>query len=272
MPHHYVWFIWATAFLLPWIVLYLLNPPLREVMLCSSAATALFGLTEPIYVPAYWNPPSLFELAQRTGFDIESMIFTFAIGGIGVTLYNTFGGQYLVPVKAAERAKTRHRFHLVALLGPFVLFVPLYFLPWNPIYASITSLVVGAIAAVVCRPSLWKKTVIGGFLFLGIYTVFMLGLAWFAPGYIDHVWNLAALSGELIYGIPAEELLFGFAFGLYWTGVYEHFTWSESAKHPQGTTSKPASSLGLEVAGIQSSIEFRSQRNQGGEQWAVVVM
>ena len=229
MDHHYVWLVWAIAFLLPWTLLYLINPRLRSVMLRTSFTTALFGLTEPIFVPVYWNPPSLFELARRTGFDIESLIFAFAIGGIGVALYNALMRQRLVPVAAEERARPRHRFHLAALLVPFVLFVPLYFLPWNPIYAGITSLVSGAIASVVCRPGLWKKTVIGGFLFLGIYAVFMLSLVWFASGYIAEVWNLAALSGGLIYGIPAEEFLFGFAFGLYWTGVYEHFTWTESS-------------------------------------------
>jgi len=56
----------------------------------------------------------------------------------------------------------------------------------------------------------------------------MLGLKWFAPGYIEQVWNLQALSGVLFGGIPLEELLFGTAFGLYWSGVYEHFAWTES--------------------------------------------
>jgi hypothetical protein len=37
------------------------------------------------------------------------------------------------------------------------------------------------------------------------------------------------LSGVLIGGIPLEELAFGFSFGLYWAGVYEHFTWRHSA-------------------------------------------
>jgi hypothetical protein len=32
-------------------------------------------LTEPLFVPDYWNPPSLFDLARRSGFDIESVIF-----------------------------------------------------------------------------------------------------------------------------------------------------------------------------------------------------
>ena len=40
--------------------------------------------------------------------------------------------------------------------------------------------------------------------------------------------NLPVLREGLAYGIPPEELLFGFPFSLYRFGVYEHFTWSES--------------------------------------------
>ncbi len=75
------------------------------------------------------------------------------------------------------------------------------------------------------------KTLVGAILFLALYTVFMLGLLWLAPGYIADVWNLPALRRGLLFGIPVEELLFGFAFGAYWTGVYEHLTWSESVAH-----------------------------------------
>ena len=55
--------------------------------------------------------------------------------------------------------------------------------------------------------------------------IFMALLEWSAPGYIARVWNLAALSGVMIAGIPLEELLFGFAFGIYWSGAYEHVAW-----------------------------------------------
>jgi hypothetical protein len=48
------------------------------------------------------------------------------------------------------------------------------------------------------------------------------------PGYVAQVWNLRALSGVLLGGIPLEELLFGFSFGWYWAGVYEHVTWRTS--------------------------------------------
>ena len=228
MTYHYVWLIWSSAFLLPWIVLYAAFPAHRRAMWWASVFMAPFGLTEPLFVPAYWNPPSLFELAQRTGFDIESIIFSFAIGGIGGVLYNIVTRKRLEPLRPEERHHSRHRWHRWALATPFALFPILYFLPWNMIYAGIAAMTAGAIATVLCRPDLKANTLAGGVLFLAIYTIFLLGLKWSAPGYIEQVWNLEALSGVLIYGLPLEELLFGFSFGLVWTGIYEHFTWKRS--------------------------------------------
>ena len=189
---------------------------------------APFGFTEPLFVPEYWNPPSLFELAQRTGFDIESIIFSFAIGGIAAVLYNIITRKRLEPLRPDERHRNWRRWHRWALATPLALFPILYFLPWNVIYAGIAAMIAGAIAAVLCRPDLKANTLAGGVLFLAIYTVFLLALKSSAPGYIEQVWNLKALSGGLIYGLPLEELLFGFAFGLFWTGIYEHFTWKRS--------------------------------------------
>jgi hypothetical protein len=167
-------------------------------------------------------------LAQRTGFDIESLVFSFAIGGIGAVLYNILMRRRLKPVDPEERHRHRHRWHRWALATPFVLFPILYFLPWNPIYAGIAAMIAGAIAAVLCRPDLKVNTLVGGVLFLAIYTIFLLGLKWSVPGYIEQVWNLKELSGVLVYGLPLEELLFGFSFGLVWTGIYEHYTWKRS--------------------------------------------
>ncbi len=189
---------------------------------------APFGLTEPIFVPEYWNPPSLFELAQQTGFDIESIIFSFAIGGIAAVLYNIILHKHPELIDFAERHRRRHRWHRWALAVPFISFPIFYFLPWNPIYAGIAAMVSGAIAAVLCRPDLKFNTLLGGVLFLALYTIFLLGLKWSAPGSIDQVWNLKALSGIVVYGSPIEELMFGFSFGLVWTGIYEHFTWKRS--------------------------------------------
>jgi len=67
MTDRYVWLLWSSAFLVPWAALYIGLPRYRRVMLHASWVTALFGLTEPLFVPEYWNPPTLFDLARRTG-------------------------------------------------------------------------------------------------------------------------------------------------------------------------------------------------------------
>ena len=180
---------------------------------------------------------SLFEFAQRTGFDIESFILAFAVGGIGMVLYTAFARRELVPLGTEDRRERRHRLHRVALVAPFALLVPAYLLPWNPIYPSLLALALGALGSVACRPDLIKNTLVGGVLFFLLYGAFMLGLRWFAPGYIEAVWNLPALSGGLVYGIPLEELLFGLTFGMYWSGVYEHLTWHRSVSGAHRQTS-----------------------------------
>jgi hypothetical protein len=105
LKYQYVWFLWASAFLVPWTLLYIVQPAMRRQMLEVSAATSLLGLTEPLFVPEYWNPPTLFELAQRTGFDIESLIFCFAIGGIAAVLYNA--GAPALDARARSRTALR---------------------------------------------------------------------------------------------------------------------------------------------------------------------
>lgn len=225
IPAQYVWFTWAAAFLLPWAVLYLAFPLHRKTMLWASLFTTPFGLTEPLFVPEYWNPPSLFDLAARTGFDIESLVFTFGVGGVAAVLYSVLTGRSARHLPAHEKQRPLHRHHYKALASPFVAFPVLYLLPWNPIYPGIVALLIGAVATVACRPDLKTKTWVGGLLFLGYYVVFLLGLEWSAPGYIERIWNLDALSGVRLLGMPLEELAWAIAFGLYWSGVYEHFTW-----------------------------------------------
>jgi hypothetical protein len=197
-------------------------------MLWASVFTMPFGLTEPLFVPSYWNPPSLFDLARTTGFDIESLVFSFGIGGVAAVLYNAITRRRLEAIHADHRGEPRHRFHRWALVAPFLAFVPLYLLPWNPIDAAVAAMTLGSAAAVWCRLDLSMKILASGGLFLAYYILFLLGLEWSAPGYIARVWNLEALSGIRLGVMPLEELLFAVAFGMYWAGIYEHATWTRS--------------------------------------------
>ena len=237
--YRYTWLMWAAAFMLPWAVLFIAHPYLRRTMLWASGLTAPFGLTEPLFVPEYWNPPSLFDLAQRTGFDIESLVFCYAIGGIGVAAYRALVPAPLLRMRHQERSSPRHRWHLWVLASPFLVFVALQGLGWNPIYPGIVAMFSGALATILCRPDLWRNTLLGGAVFLVLYLLFLLGLKWLWPGYIEAVWNLDALASWRPWGLPMEELLFGIGFGMYWSGVYEHLTWHKSDTVALGSLRNP---------------------------------
>lgn len=203
-------------------------------MVWASVLTAPLGLSEPLFVPAYWSPPSLFNLARTPGFDVESLIFSFGIGGVGAVIYNLLTGRELTMVADVERRLARHRLHGWALIAPLVSFPILYFLQWNPIYPAIAAMLIGAVAAVLCRPDLTRKICVGAILFTFYYSVFLTGMEWTAPGYIGRVWNLTALSGVSVAGLPIEELLLAAAFGAYWSGIYEHLTWRALARATPG--------------------------------------
>ena len=73
------WLVFSLILLGIWLIIFLLKKSIRKKMFLVSLFTMPFGLTEPLFVPEYWDPPSLFNLAANTGFDIESLIFSFAI-------------------------------------------------------------------------------------------------------------------------------------------------------------------------------------------------
>lgn len=233
IPDSYAWLIWSCSFLPPWIGLFIALPRHRRAMVWTSLFTMPFGLAEPIFVPEYWNPPSLFDLAQRTGFDIESLIFCFGIGGVGSVLYNLLTGYVPETMSPEEKHHPRHQFHHVVVASPFLVFLALVFFPWNPIYPGILAMFAGSAATIWCRPDLGTKTWVGGAHFVLYYLVFLLGLKSTAPGYIARVWNLEALLPWRIFGMPVEEFLFAAGFGMYWSGIYEHFTWCRDGRpHP----------------------------------------
>lgn len=224
------WFFWSLILVAIWAVVYVLlrSKESKKEMLLVSLWTTLLGFTEPFFVPSYWNPPSLFDLAHRTGFDIESFIFSFAIGGIAVAIYERIPRASREQIKIHEYHLPRHRYHLLSILSSPLIFFTLFFVTsLNPIYSAIVAMFVGGLLSWYCRPDLKKKMVMSAFIFLGIYFVYFLTLIALYPGYVERVWNLKAISGILILGIPLEELLFALSFGFIWSSIYEHITWKK---------------------------------------------
>jgi len=222
----------ATLFAV-WLVLYALRVDIRREMRWVSLGTMFLGLTEPLFVPAYWNPPTLWNLARRTGFDLESLLFSFAIGGIVFAAYDVIFRTAPSESMGHERGHPRHRYHWLAILSAPVLFGLLWALTdLNPIYAAAIALVAGFVATLACRPDLWLKMLVSGGLFFLLYFVVFALFDRAFPGYVAAVWNLKAVSGLLLVGVPLEELMFAFTFGLYWSSMYEHLAWRRSRALP----------------------------------------
>lgn len=223
------WLVFTLFLLGVWLAIFLAIKNVRKEMFLISLFSAPFGLSEIFVVPAYWSPPSLFNLNSTTGFDIESIIFTFAVGGIACELIET-----LTRMMDAVRMKhkkidtkglgiKRYEIHWISILLPIVLGFPLYILrPFNPIYSLIIQFSAGAIATMLFAPHLTRKIVIGGLLFLAFYFLsFLLVFGVVYPDAVVSFWNLSALSGISVLGVPVEELLCAFSLGMVLNSIYE---------------------------------------------------
>ncbi|OGH20772.1 MAG: hypothetical protein A3D74_05615 [Candidatus Levybacteria bacterium RIFCSPHIGHO2_02_FULL_37_13] len=233
-PHEpqFAWFLWSMFLIVIWGVIYafLKNKESRKEMLVVSLWTSLLGLSEPLFVPAYWNPPSLFDLAHKTGFDIESLIFSFGVGGIAVVIYERIFPTKHEQITKHEQHLPKHRYHLLALLSAPIVFFSLWVTTeLNPIYSAVIAMIIGGFFSWYCRPDLKKKMIVSAFIFTAIYFIYFIVLIILYPGYVERVWNLNAISGVLIFGIPFEELMFAFSFGFLWSSIYEHIKWKRLA-------------------------------------------
>jgi hypothetical protein len=222
----YQWLFFSSLLLVVWLILFIWQKSARKEMLKTSLLTMLLGFSEPLFVPEYWLPRSLFNLAARTGFDLESFIFSFALGGIAVILYEVITKVEHRKIPKQQISAKRIWWHRVLIfLSPAVFVALLLGTSINPIYPTIIGLLLGGITTLFCRPDLWQKVLVGGLLFFAFYFVFFLAMVLFYPHFVEETWNMTQLSGILVLGVPLEELVFGFAVGLMWSAIYEHLLW-----------------------------------------------
>jgi hypothetical protein len=207
-------------------------------MLLASLFGALAGLGEPFFVPRYWSPPSLFDLNVTTRFDVESVLFFFASSGIAAITYEAALGVSHQSINRDDLGE-KSRVHLLSLAATPAVFLPLYFLTSiNPIYSISIAMFVGAVIGIAFKPNLIKNAVIGGVLFGGLHFFFFAFMTSAFPSFLS-IWNMPTLSKILVLGIPLETLMFGFTFGMAWSGVYLHIKRHVLCQQVPNETSQP---------------------------------
>ncbi len=185
-----------------------------SLMKIASNAGLSFG---PAVIPGYWNPDTLFNLGRITGgLSIEDILFMFFVGGIATVLYDYFYG------KRIALRRSYHPHIRAVSIGVGAAAILMAIAKPNPIYPLILFGFVGAIALWIDRRDLFTHSLIGGVLFMLLYALgFQLFLLLF-PDYISQVYSLGTLSGIIIFGLPLEEYLYAFSFGLLWAPMYEY--------------------------------------------------
>ncbi len=176
---------------------------MQKQILWTSFVVMLFAFMEPLYVPEWWSPPTLFDLANKTSFDIESFIFSFAIGGLVTSIY-----YFAFKLKSAK-IETKKGIRIDALLFALVLFAGLLlFTEVHPSQSSALSMFLGGIIILIKRRDLVKKVLFTSLFFTISYLVnFKIFIITF-PEFIEKYYSLSNLTGILLYGVPFEELLF----------------------------------------------------------------
>ncbi|HLE49691.1 MAG TPA: lycopene cyclase domain-containing protein [Patescibacteria group bacterium] len=227
MLYDYAYLIGSLLLLVVWFGLFLAKPKLRKKMLWVSGLTTTLGLTEPIFIPKYWAPLTLFDWGRKYHLDIESFIFSFAVSGVAAVIYEFLTGKREKRLAHRVQHQVHHQLHTLAVLSPIAVFTFFFLLtPLNPIYSAVIGLTFGALATAWCRPDLGEAIKKGALLFAGLYfAVFWITFVLLFPGYVPMYWKLSNLTGILILGVPIEELLFAGSLGAMWGGLYEHLTW-----------------------------------------------
>jgi hypothetical protein len=198
-----------------WLAIYLFRKDLRKEVLTMSLVSAPLGpLSEFFYLRDYWHPELLFGV--RIG--IEDILFSFCIGGIAGVIY-----EELFRKRYSKRHLPGHRNVMMALMGFGILWtmVGAIVLHFNSIYVSTSGFLLIAVIILIFRQDLildaFLSGIAVGFLMFCFYLVFNI----LFPGIIEQWWLLQNISGILIVGVPLEELMWGFGWGMIAGPAYE---------------------------------------------------
>ncbi|MFH1769183.1 MAG: lycopene cyclase domain-containing protein [Parcubacteria group bacterium] len=212
----YTYIIGCLIIFSVWIIIYFLRKNIRREMIWAGLAAAPFGVTEILWVPEYWNPPSLFNLIRELGFGIEDFMYMFLLGSLASVVYEFIERKKLVKTK---RSRYLHLLPILISLASF-LALELIFSDYS-VYSAVFSLFLGAGVIYYIRKDLRIQILFGSIIF-GILYIFLFYIFTFIfPDYIAKYYTLENFLGIYILSVPIEELLIGLSMGAFWSSIYE---------------------------------------------------
>jgi len=178
-----------------------------------------FFLLDKMLIPNYWQPRVIFDLYNKVGFSLESILFMFTTSGLFAVLYEFV-------TRKTEKQTFKVDVSKITLF--FVVYIYLTFLVLTNfglevhLLSSLIPFVVIIIFIASQRQDLLKPIIVSSILGLGLYFISLLVFSYFFPNFFTNTYNLENLWGIFIIGIPLEEVLWGLYYPALMACAYEY--------------------------------------------------
>jgi hypothetical protein len=188
-------------------------------MLVLSLILGMIGpFAELWFIQDYWRPETLFGYA----IGIEDILYPFLLGGISSVIYEEiFRKRY--KKKRIQKHSWNIFFLLLFIIGFLILNLLFFFFDINSIYASIAAYLVMASVIFIYRRDLLSDGIASGVLLGIIFMIEYWILLLIYPNLFENIWMMNNLSGIKIMGVPLEELVWSFSWGLLAGPMYEFY-------------------------------------------------
>ncbi|MCX6763084.1 MAG: lycopene cyclase domain-containing protein [Candidatus Moranbacteria bacterium] len=211
--YSYAYLTGALIVLPVWLILFFFRRYNRKDMVSVGLYVVCMAIPLEFiwFLKDYWIPLKYVSVSM---FIFQESIFGFLVGGI-VSVF------YIISIKNKKVDFNIKRF--LILLG--ILFVSMFvfssLIGLNSIYACDIGFAIMACIILYLEPNLIKNSFVSGFYMVAVSFIGYSILLMIYPNIISDWWLLRNISGILIFGIPAEELLFFLLFGLSFGPIYD---------------------------------------------------
>jgi hypothetical protein len=207
----------SLVFGLFWLIIFLWKKELRGEILTTSLIFSVMGFSEIIF-KEYWSPKSVFGLIESIGFGFEDILFCFFLGGISATIWE------VLFFKKERHLKQRIKNHHILSAGCIMVLLMLILEKIFPMYTIFTSCIF-MIFVVFMGCFRYRKDLIlylleSGVVFMLFY-ILVLKIVFAPVEYFSKFYHFEYLTNFQIIGIPLEEYMFGFAFGVLGSFIYK---------------------------------------------------
>ncbi|MBW2986940.1 hypothetical protein KY336_00165 [Candidatus Woesearchaeota archaeon] len=207
----YIYEIWTVIFAVFWIVFFVFRKDLRRKIIFSSIFAGILGLSEPLFIPSFWNP-QFNSIALIPGkLYLCSLLWCFFVGGFVAVFYQVLKKKKLFKTKA----------HPLLVFSAPIIFLAKFIFGLDTMHWCLISMLAGAFIILLFLNKEHQKAVFFNAIFVTVIYFIVILILWYTLPALSQSYMFDKYIGFNPLGIPIEEPLFAFSFALYWCPLYD---------------------------------------------------